>query len=50
MEVPVVKIQGDGGYIVINESDFDDSIHQLYSDEPPKPTAKAKATTTKDGD
>lgn len=48
MEIPTVKIKGeDGGYIVINEIDYDASVHEFYSEEPPKPPAKGKA---KDGE
>jgi hypothetical protein len=41
METPTVKIQGEGGYyIVINESDFDDTKHQLWTEKPPKTPAR----------
>lgn len=31
MELPTVKIEdGDGDYIVINESDFDEKKHKLF--------------------
>lgn len=54
-EVKTVKIKHecDDGYCVINESDFDDKRHTLYSDKPapeakPKPKkAPAKKATPK---
>jgi hypothetical protein len=43
-EIPTVQIDdGDGGYIVINESDFDKKQHKLYS---PKPAAEDKGKKT----
>jgi len=51
---PTVRVADDkvpGGYVVINETDFDAKVHRLYSEAPAKapaaekaaPAAKAKA-------
>lgn len=43
MELPTVRIQGKGGdYIVINESDFDETKHQLWTAKPPRPPKPPK--------
>jgi hypothetical protein len=41
--VPTVKVQapGGGGYVVINESDFDASRHELWRDDAPSLVAPA---------
>ena len=45
MRVPTVLIQTENGPVLINESDFDKSIHKLF--EEPKPTKTAKKTAAK---
>jgi len=39
---PTVRVvNSKGGYVIINQSDFDDKIHTLFEDKPkPKPKAK----------
>lgn len=43
---PTVKIKHDnpafGGYVVINESDFDKDKHELYAEPADKPAPKPK--------
>ena len=46
MRVPTVLIQTENGPVLINESDFDKSIHKLATDET-KPTKTAKKTAAK---
>ncbi len=41
MNCPTVKIQTESGVVIINESDFDKSIHTLY-DAAPKQSAPKK--------
>lgn len=41
METPTVKVKGEGGdYIVINESDFDVTQHEIWTEKPPKTPPK----------
>lgn len=43
MSCPTVKIDdGNGSYIVINESDYDGRKHTKYGEEKPKRTRKSK--------
>ncbi len=48
---PTVRVKTDNsdGYKVINESDFDSSIHELFEAkvEPPAPPSESPATETK---
>jgi len=41
MICPTVKIQSGDSYIVINESDFDETKHKLFG-VPPAPKSRAK--------
>lgn len=42
--LPTVKIEdGKGGFIIINESDFDAKKHTLFSDKPKPKTRKPRA-------
>ncbi len=34
MKITTVKIKHEGGYCLINQADFDSSIHELYEDAP----------------
>lgn len=41
-KVPTVKVKSDtapDGYVVMNESDFDPSVHVKHEDAPPAPPA-----------
>ena len=50
MSCPTVKISdGKGGYIVINESDFDNSKHSKFGEEKPKSKPKGKANSKSEG-
>lgn len=43
MQLPTVKIEGeDGDYIVINETDFDEKKHKLFTEKEEKKDKKAK--------
>lgn len=44
-QVKTVKIKADNeqGFVVINECDFDEKIHTLYSDKPVKRTRRKAA-------
>ena len=44
MALPTVKIKADTqyGYMLINESDYDAKIHELYEDVDQKPARKTK--------
>ena len=37
--LPVVKVALEGGYMVINESDYDSNVHQLLGSEDAAPSA-----------
>lgn len=53
MIIPTVRIKADNeeGYIVINESDYDELEHELFDNKPletkPRSTVKKKTTTTR---
>lgn len=50
MQLPTVKIKGpfDGGYCLINEADFDASVHQLF--EEPKAAKQPEPAADSDSD
>ena len=46
-KVPTVQVEHPDGYMVINESDFDPDVHELYLPPAPKPASKKKAAAKK---
>ena len=42
MKLPTVKVKHRDGFIIMNESDFDESKHELFIEEPEKPAPNSE--------
>ena len=48
MELETVRIKNGDSFLIINKIDFDESIHQLFEENPPEPQPEPRTRRRKE--